>query len=197
MNKRIISIKLIKKLGISFLLILLLVGVTYVLISLFFSNKFHEEATQKLNANIANHLIEEKFKSDSPFLEDGSVNKPLFGDIMHDMMAVNRGIEVYLLNETGEILYSVVLDHSNPKEPVNKIDLAPVSEFIKKSGNVYILGDDPRNKGEKKIFSAAHYKEDNHQGYIYIILAGEASQTINQSLFSSYIPKLATEIRGL
>lgn len=189
-NNKTLSNKLIKKLSISFLLIILLMGVTYVLISVFFSNKFHEETTQKLNANIANHLIEEKFKSTSPFLEDGSVNKSLFGDIMHDMMAVNRGIEVYLLNETGEVLYSIVLDHSNPNAPVKKVDIEPIKEFISKNGDVYILGDDPRNKGEKKIFSAAQYQENGHKGYVYIILVGEAFQAINQSLFSSYFLKL-------
>ncbi len=165
-------------------------GITYVLISLYFSNKFYEETAQKLNANVANHLIEEKFQNASPFLEDGSVNKPLFGDIMHDMMAVNRGIEVYLLDMNGDVLYSVVLDHSNPNEPVKKVDLAPINEFISNKGGLYILGNDPRNPGEEKIFSAAHFQKDGQEGFIYIVLAGEAYQAVNSSLISSYFMKL-------
>ena len=165
-------------------------GITYVLISLYFSNKFYEETAQKLNANVANHLIEEKFQNASPFLEDGSVNKPLFGDIMHDMMAVNRGIEVYLLDMNGEVMYSVVLDHSNPNEPAKKVDLKPISEFILNKGNLYILGNDPRNPGEEKIFSAAHFQKDGQEGFIYIVLAGEAYQAVNSSLVSSYFMKL-------
>ncbi len=165
-------------------------GVTYVLLSIYFSSKFQEETTQKLNANVAEHLIDEKFKDSSPFLEDGSVNSPLFGDIMHDMMAVNRGIEVYLLNQEGEILYSVVLDHSNPNEPVKTVDLKPVEKFIASDDKIHILGDDPRNPGEKKIFSAAHFEKDGHQGFIYIVLAGEAYQNVYNSLVSSYFLKL-------
>ncbi len=187
-----ISNKLITKLSISFFLIIVMMGLTYVLLSVYFSNKFQQETTQKLNANVAAHLIDEKFKDASPFLEDGSVNEPLFGDIMHDMMAVNRGIEVYLLNEQGEILYSVVLDHSNPNEAAKKVDLKPIEHFVSSDEKIHILGDDPRNPGEKKIFSAAHYEKDGHQGYVYIVLAGEAYQNVYNSLWSSYFLKLGT-----
>ncbi|MCF6349161.1 MAG: HAMP domain-containing histidine kinase [Flavobacteriaceae bacterium] len=189
-NNKTLSNRLVAKLSISFLIIIILIGLTYIFLSLFFSHKFYEETAQKLNAEVANHLIDEKFKNASPFLEDGTVNKPLFGDIMHNMMAVNRGIEVYLLNEEGGILYSVVLDHSDSEKPIKKIDLAPVKEFIDQKGKVYILGDDPLNIGKKKIFSAAHYQKDGHQGYIYIVLAGKEFQAVSESLFSSYIMKL-------
>ena len=190
MINKTLSNRLVTKLSISFLSIIILMGITYIVLSLFFSYKFYEETTQKLNANVANHLIEEKFNDASPFLEDGSVNKALFGDIMHDMMAVNRGIEVYLLNEGGDILYSVVLDHSDPQKQIKKIDTAPIKEFISKKGNIYILGNDPLNVGEKKIFSAAHYQKDEHQGYIYIVLAGKEFQAVSQSLFASYFLKI-------
>jgi signal transduction histidine kinase len=183
-----LSSKLITKLSISFLLIIILIGVIYVLLSLFFSYKFFEETTQKLNANVANHLIEEKFKDVSPFLEDGTINKPLFGDIMHDMMAVNRGIEVYLLNQTGEVLYSVVLDHGK-NEKITKVNIAPLKEYISNKGDIYILGDNPRNMNEKKIFSTAPYNIDGHKGYVYIILASKAFQNVEKSLFSSYFIK--------
>jgi len=185
-----LSNRLIAKLSISFLIIIVIIGLTYMFLSLFISHKFVEETTQRLNANVANHLIDEKFKDASPFLEDGTVNKPLFGDIMHNMMAVNRGIEVYLLNEDGGILYSVVLDHSDAKKPITTINLEPIKEFINQKGNTYILGDDPLNSGEKNIFSAAHYQKDGHQGYIYIVLAGKEFKATSDALFSSYFTKL-------
>ena len=190
MKNRTLTNKLITKLSISFFLIIVLMGITYVLISLYFSNKFYEETSQKLNAKVAEHLIEEKFQDQAPFLTDGSVNKPLFGDIMHDMMAVNRGIEVYFLDTSGKVLYSVVLDHSNPNEPAKQVNLKPIDEFIAGNGDVYILGDDPRNPGEQKIFSAAAFEKDGKEGFIYIVLAGEAYQSVNRSLLSSYFMKL-------
>jgi signal transduction histidine kinase len=167
-----------------------MVGLAYVSITAYFSNKYFEEITQLLNGKVANHLIEEKFQNASPFLEDGSVNKPLFGDIMHDMMAVNRGIEVYLLDNEGSILYSVVLNHDEPEAPKQHVDLGPVKEFIANDGDIYILGDNPRNANEPKIFSAAHFNHEGIQGYIYIILAGKAFDAVTSSLSGSYFMKI-------
>jgi signal transduction histidine kinase len=167
-----------------------MVGLAYVSITAYFSNRFFEETTQLLNAKVANHLIEEKFQDASPFLEDGSVNKPLFGDIMHDMMAVNRGIEVYLLDNEGTILYSVVLDHDKPEAPKQHVDLTPVHQFIEQNGEVFILGDNPRNANDPKIFSAAQFNHEGHEGYIYIVLAGKQFDAVISSLSGSYFMKL-------
>ena len=179
MKKNTISSKLYWKLSLTFLIILILVGLSYVSITAYFSNKYFEEATQLLNAKVSNHLIEEKFQDQSPFLEDGSVNKPLFGDIMHDMMAVNQGIEVYLLDKEGTILYSVVLNHDKPEAPKHHVDLEPVHKFIQNDGKIFILGDNPRNENDSKIFSAAQFNHEGHEGYIYIVLAGKQFDTEN------------------
>lgn len=188
-SKKVLGTKLIKKLWLAFIFIILLMGACYILITGYFANKYNEATIQKVNAKVANHLIEEKFQNASPFLEDGSVNKPLFGDLMHDMMAVNRSIEVYLLDSAGSVLYSVVLKH-DANEPIKHVSLAPIKEFIKTDGQKYILGDDPRNTEEKKIFSAAPYKSGDKEGYIYIILAGQEFQAISNSLLSQYFMKL-------
>ena len=185
-----LSNRLIGKLSITFLLIILLAGAVYILITVYFTNKYFQETSQKLNAKVANHLINEKSQDASPFLQDGSVNKSLFGDIMHDMMAVNRGIEVYLLDKTGTVLYSVVLDHDAPDAASTQVSLSPIKEFIESNGNAYILGDNPRNQAEKKIFSAAHFTIQGQEGYIYIILAGKEFEEIYQSLFASYFIRL-------
>ena len=167
-----------------------MVGLAYVSITAYFSTKYFEETTQLLNAKVANHMIEEKFQNASPFLEDGSVNKPLFGDIMHDMMAVNRGIEVYLLDSEGSILYSVVLDHDEPEAPKQYVDLGPVKEFIENDGSIFILGDNPRNENNPKIFSAAHFDHEGTEGYIYIVLAGKQFDAVTSSLLGSYFIRL-------
>ena len=180
---------LIKKLWIVFILVIVLMAVSYVFITGYFANKFNQATAQRVNAQVAQHLIEEKFQEDSPFLEDGSPNKALFADLMHDMMAVNRSIEVYLLSETGEILYSVVLDHSD-NAPVKKVSLEPVNNFIASQGEDFILGDDPRNPGAQKIFSAASFDIDGQKGYIYIILAGKEFQAISKNLMEQYFIKL-------
>lgn len=181
--------RLIKKMWLAFILIIILMGASYIFITGYFANTYNQATAQRVNANVANHLIEEKFQNASPFLEDGTVNKSLFGDVMHDMMAVNRSIEVYLVDKTGEILYSVVLDHSD-NAPAKKVALAPIESFIENKGEKYVLGSDPRNPGEEKIFSAAAFNVDGHEGYIYIILAGKEFQLISENLLAQYFIKL-------
>jgi len=181
--------KLVKKLWAAFILLVLLMGASYMLITSYFANKHNQETTQRLNADVANHVIAEKFQNASPFLEDGSVNKELFGDLMHDMMAVNQGIEVYLLNQTGEILYSVVLD-PNDKDATKSVALDPIKSFIKTEGKEFVLGDDPRNPEEQKIFSAAPYSVDGRDGFIYIVLAGKKFQEVSNTLMGQYFAKL-------
>jgi signal transduction histidine kinase len=181
--------KLVKKLWVAFVFLVLLMGASYIGITSYFANKHHQETAQRLDAEVASHVIAEKFNDASPFLEDGSVNKPLFGDLMHDMMAVNRGIEVYLLNDAGAILYSVVLD-PNDTDATKSVSLEPINSFIADDGKNFILGDDPRNPEERKIFSAAPYSIDGHDGFIYIILAGKKFQEVSDTLLRQYFAKL-------
>ena len=188
-SEKTLTPRLIKKLWLAFILIIVLMGASYVFITGYFANKHHDAIAQRVNAEIANHLIEEKFQNASPFLEDGSPNKELFGDLMHDMMAVNRSIEVYLLDTNGEILYSVVLDHSD-NAPIKRVALEPVRAFINDKGENYILGDDPRNPGEQKIFSAASFNIDGREGFIYIILAGQQFEITSQNMLAQYFIKL-------
>ncbi|QCK14859.1 sensor histidine kinase [Mangrovivirga cuniculi] len=186
-----LSIRFIKKLMLTFFFLIILMGSIYVFFSFYFTSKLYDETTQKLNANVANHLIEEKFKDQAPFLPDGSVNKELFGDIMHDMMAVNRSIEVYLLDKSGTILYSVVLDHSDPDAPSQKVDVNPIKKFISTNGSSYITGDDPRNINKKKIFSAAEFNVDGREGYIYIVLEGREQEAVYGSLVTGYFTRMS------
>jgi signal transduction histidine kinase len=181
--------RLVKKLWLAFIVLVLLMGVSYITITGYFANMHHQETTQRLNAEVASHVIDEKFTNASPFLEDGSVNKPLFGDLMHDMMAVNRGIEVYLLDDKGSILYSVVLNPDD-KDAKKSISLGPIQSFIADEGKNFILGDDPRNPEEQKIFSAAPYSVDGHNGFVYIVLAGEKFQEVSSTLLGQYFAKL-------
>ena len=185
-----LSNKLVIKLILVFLGLVLLMGIAYILIGYKFTDRYFEESYQQLNAQLANHLIEEKFKDQSPFNEDGSVNKALFGDIMHDMMAVNRGIEVYLTDSLGQILYSVVLDHDQSKEPQESVDTEPIRQFIASKGSKYILGDDPRGKAQEKIFSAAGFHYENTKYFIYIVLKGREFEEAADRLFGSFFARI-------
>ena len=68
-------------------------GIGYTITAFYYSNQQFSETNQKLHTNLAQRLIDEKFTNDSPLDSLGNVNKALFGDLMHDMMAINRNIE--------------------------------------------------------------------------------------------------------
>ena len=170
-----------------FFVILLLLGILYLTINLLTAKKYFDETAQKLNANVAPHLLLEV----DPFI-DGKVNDEAIGKIMHSMMAVNPGLEVYLLDPQGKILSYVVLEE---KVRLTRVTLDPIKKFIDKPGQQVIYGDDPKNPGKKKIFSATEVKNEQGQleGYVYMILMSEQIDTIAQALQESYLVKMGVE----
>lgn len=170
-----------------FIAILMVVGVVYFMITTYASDRYFQETTQRLNAHVAEQMLVEV----EPFV-DGQVNKDALGKIMHSMMAVNPGIEVYLLSPQGEILSFVVLDK---KVKLTQVRMDPVKEFISKGGNGFILGDDPRNPGREVVFSAtAVEKEGELMGYVYMVLASEQYENVVAMLRSSYFLKTGSQL---
>ena len=192
--KNILSNKLIAKLSLTFTLLIILMGSSYMFLTYYFTYKFQDETIQRLNASLANDLIEEKFNQSAPFLANGDVNKALFGDLMHDMMAVNRGIEVHLLDKKGSVLYSVALDPNDFENNIRKVDLKPIEKFISENGTKYIVGDNPRIPGEKSIFSAAKFNYKGREAYIYIILKSKRLQSTTSALSNNYFLHFGSRI---
>lgn len=187
MSKSSFRKSLLWRLSGALLLILVLLGVAYVSITTYSARKYYQETTQRLNAHVARQMLAEV----NPFV-NGEVNAEAVGKIMHSMMAVNPSLEVYLLDPKGDILKYVVLDK---KVRLKSIDLNPVSEFLSTKGETYVLGDDPRNPGEKTIFSASEVADStgNLQGYVYMVLASEEYEDIAGALSTSYFMKLGAQ----
>lgn len=182
-SKNIGTGSLFLKLSFIFFLLLLSSSLLYFYFSLNMAEMHFMEKNQKLNAGIAKGLIEEH----NPFT-DGKLNSTATHDIMHSMMGVNPYIEVYLLNSEGRIL-----DHVAPykKVKVESVGLGPIQKFIETGGEEMVLGDDPRNPGKTKVFSAARVEENGATlGYVYVILASEEYDTVSDKLLGSYILKL-------
>ena len=174
------------RISILFFLILMLLGVSYTVITISMAKRYSDETTQRLNANVASHMLLEV----NPFV-DGKVNEDALGKIMHSMMAVNPSLEVYLLDPQGKILSFVVLDK---KVRLQHVSIEPVKTFLQYKGKSLVYGDDPRNPGKSKIFSATSVQEgDNHLGYVYMILASEESENIATALQDSYLLKIGVQ----
>jgi signal transduction histidine kinase len=183
-TKKVSTGNLFLKLSLLFFVILLAIGLSYFYLSLNMAEVHFMEKNQKLNAGIAKGLIAEI----KPF-SDGEISDDAKHKIMHSMMGVNPYIEVYLLGADGEIL-----DHVAPykKVKLESVGLEPIQKFIETDGAEMVLGDDPRNPGKTKVFSAAKVEENGKVlGYVYVILASEEYDTISEKLFGTYFLKLA------
>lgn len=175
--------RLFWKISVVFLCILITVATVFIYVTVNTSQMYFEEVNQKLNARIAEQTVKEV----KP-LVNGQVDTNAIQDIMHSMMVINPSVEVYLLNTSGEIITYVA---PYKKVKLKSVSLDPVKEFIDREDHRIIKGDDPRNPGQKKVFSAAAIKEgEQTQGYIYVILASEEQTSAMSMLFGSFILKI-------
>jgi len=151
------------------------VGGVYVVVTLFATRLYLDEVNQKLNRNLAATILAEK-----PVIKDRKIDWHMLYSVFDALMAVNPSIEIYLLDDAGNITA-----FSAPKGKVKSrhVALAPVRRFLS-GGRLPIKGDDPREPGSPKIFSAVRAPNG---GYLYVILAGEQYRSAMQQLRTSWI----------
>jgi len=172
-----------------FILILVVFAAITLYISVRSASNYSVEVNQKLNWNLAKSTVDVI----KPQFQNGAVNKEAVAEIMHSMMAINPSVEVYVLDPTGKILSYVAPDKVVKLE---RVSLTPIRGFLNDTRQNLILGDDPRNPGEKKTFSAASVFENNKlTGYIYIVLASQEYISAAQMVIGSYI--LGLSIRSI
>jgi two-component system OmpR family sensor kinase len=162
----------------------LVMGVLYILLTLYTTRLYFQEVNQKLNLILAQHLVSEKI-----LLENGKVDENALKDIFRMLMVVNPVIEVYLLSPDGTILaYSAPLG----KVKRHSVSLDPIKRLLSGNTTLPVRGDDPRDLEQKKVFSAAPILMDGRTvGYLYIILGGEQFETEAIMLQRSYILRLS------
>jgi signal transduction histidine kinase len=172
------------KLSAILLAIFLVIGVFYVLLMLFVTRMHMQEGAQRLNYNLAEYLVSEKL-----FLKEGKVNEAALKESFHMLMEINPAIELYLLDTEGTIMA-----YSAPPDKVKRkaVSTGPIERFLRGSGALPILGDDPRNPRGRKVFSAAAVPGDGPaEGYLYIILGGEEFDSVSGLFKESYMLRLS------
>lgn len=172
-----------------FLLVLFFFTAIVLYISVESARKYSIEVNQRLNSELAQNTR----SMIDPFLQDGLISEKGVKDIMHSMMVINPIVEVYLLNPEGKILQYVAPDKVVKLEEVN---LRPIKTFLNDPEHSIIYGDDPRNPGEYKTFSAAPVMNGGKlTGYIYIVLASQDYVSTSEAVLGSYI--LGLSIRSV
>ncbi|MDN5504187.1 MAG: HAMP domain-containing histidine kinase [Comamonas sp.] len=160
------NLTLTQRLAIVFALLLLVCSRTSAWLQLR-SNRMHElEVVQALSRDVAESIARDAQLTDANGLMPNAVR-----NLFNQLMMVNPSVEVYLLEPDGRIA-----GHAAPEGRLrrDRVDLEPVHRFI--DGHMLpILGDDPRSRDGRKVFSAAPLSVNGRAvGFIYVVLLGEA-----------------------
>ena len=125
---------------------------------------------QNLHLQLAEHLVQ-----DNPLIKEGVYDYKALENLFHTLMLLGPAFEFYFVDESGKILtYSA----KPGKVKRSHINLDPLKQLIINPKSAPVYGDDPRNTQGKKIFSVAPvYNQESLQGYLYVIIGGEAYDT--------------------
>jgi signal transduction histidine kinase len=178
---------LYSKLALVLLGLFFLIGVSFIAISVFSTEKYQQEVNQKLNRELAGLIVAEKI-----ILQNNRINQDALEDIFHMLMVINPSIEIYLLDPEGSIL---AFSAEPGKVMRRRVDLAPIKKLIDGHPALPLLGDDPRDTEGMKVFTAAPIApEGKLEGYLYVILGGETYDSIIQKIQGSYILQLSIRV---
>src|ERR1700761_1617111 len=149
--------------------------------------------TQALNQSLAANLAAEHF-AELP-IESGFLSKAKAE--FTKLMEINPNIEIYLLDAARRIEAFTA-----PRRDVvrQRIDVAPLRAFIRNDFGFPLLGDDPKDRDAKKIFSAAYVEPaDPSMGFLYVILGGSEYDSVARRVQSGFLLRsvLTTVALGL
>ncbi|MEO6670562.1 MAG: HAMP domain-containing sensor histidine kinase [Ferruginibacter sp.] len=163
-----------------------LMGVLFTIITYLATNYYHQASTELLNKDVAAHIA----KFTSPFTS-GGISREKANDVFQNAMVLSPASEVYFLDTTGKVIYF----HA-PEAEIKAwhIGLEGIKNYIDTKGEKYIRGMDPKDPGNKKIFSAAVVQDGNRKlGYIYVILDSRKAENIMELLFGSHVMRLVIQ----
>ena len=181
------------------LLLLLLAGGFNFYSTLVTTELYLQEVNQSMNLDLASNIA--KMKHDQLLNIDGDVRVDGIQELLHWMMVVNPGPQFYLLDLEGQVL---ACDQMAGEVLNDRVSVAPIREFLDQRrfpGRRLrtVLGDDPREPGQRKVFSAApiplaapavRLGRGAPRGYLYIVLASHHVDSAAERLRDSYILRL-------
>ncbi|NBC83535.1 MAG: HAMP domain-containing protein [Bacteroidetes bacterium] len=180
--------KLYWKISAIFLIVFVVFAAAAIYIFVQSAREYSVEVNQQMNRDLAGNTVDVI----KPYIiNEGEVNQEAMEEMLHSMMVINPSIEIYILDTEGNIL-SYLAPYKVVK--LEEVSLDPVHKFLNDSGKSVIYGDDPRNPGESKIFSATEIVQDNQLvGYLYIVLASQEYESAAQMVLGSYIMGLSIQ----
>ena len=147
-------------------LILLIVGLSYSLLTVYMAQQINLSSTQLVNRDLALKLVKQ-----NKIVRNGDIDREVMKKTFMNYMMINPSIEIYYLDLQGNVL---AFSAEPGKVKRRTVDVQPIVRQLGNSQEQSILGDDPRSAQLKKVFSVTPIpSEKNPQGYLYVMLQSE------------------------
>ena len=159
---------LYSKLAVTLVVLFVLLGVLFLAVMKSSIERQRLAHQQSLNRALAGELVAEYFVAGA----DAANDRKMFDA----MMRINPTIELYRLDADG-----VIVSFSAPPGKVvrSRVDLGPVKTFLSGQLDPPLVGDDPRDRERRKIFSAAPIPATGTPlGYLYVVIGGEEYDSV-------------------
>ncbi|HUG25661.1 sensor histidine kinase [Piscinibacter sp.] len=160
-----------RRITVAFALLLTGFGLLVALLGRQVAVEHEHETLQRLSHGLARHIVEHWPAVSRPPGDES--DRAALDEVLHMLMVVNPGIEVYVLDAEGR-----VRSHAGDANAVRlpQVDLAPVRGFLA-GAPLPLHGTDPKGSSAGKLFSAAMFPprpgDARPPGYLYVVLDGE------------------------
>lgn len=172
------------KLALGLLVLLVAIGAIYTAITLTIIDNYTRQLNQEVNRHLARNIV-----ADRNLVEEGRLNEKALKETFSLYMSINPSIEIYLLDNTGQILsYS-----ADPEKIKRKsVSLGPIQAFLRMKDPYPLLGDDPRSHDRRKAFSVTEVPgKTTPEGYLYVVLRGEQYDSVATVARTSYLLRMS------
>jgi signal transduction histidine kinase len=163
-------------------LVAVLLGFTLIMAILFLVAIRHsdlartQENNQALYRSLAGRILTPEIHA-----PDGLVDAATVRQVEERIQLVNPRIEAYLLDAGGNIIAA-------PGQPAlgTRVNLEPLRRLLAGDTKLPILGDDPAQPDQKRVFSAASVPlADGTHGYLYLVIRGRSGDTLAERVANS------------
>lgn len=174
-----------KKLSLLLLTLFVVIGIILAFITRYASVQYNLEMTQRLNGSIAMYVAAEE-----QLIQNGIHNEAAINRLAQRAMVINPTVEVYLLDNQGNIISHNLPANTNIQQ---KVPLTNIHTFLQADSPRPLVNLDPRSPQTQKAFSAAKVTyQGQDEGYVYAILGGQAYETLANNLSQNFVIKIAT-----
>ena len=157
----------------------LIMSFAFVMVMRYSDTVRRQELSQRVYRTYASQLVKEHI-----FPKD-RLDPSAFAPVFDHIKVVNPRIDAYLIDAGGAILASTSRAGTLQRKTV---DLRPIKAFLADDAKLPILGDDPTDDDDQRVFTATRITLAGHgEAYLYLVIKGVRSESAVQQILESYV----------